>query len=129
MSRKIWQLKLDVIMAREKELEFPEFIRQLRTILGFSRKVVSDDTGISKAKLLDLEGGHFSLMPKHGMIELLADYYEVSKELLNEKCEKFCLNAQKDRKQFQPFFIKHPEWTPKEVIESQGSKVYQFNRV
>lgn len=120
MSRKIWELKIDVMMKREKEMDFPEFIRQLRSILGFSRKVVADDTGITRAKLLDLEHGHFSMIPKEEIIHALAEYYEVPLDFLKRKCEEYCVKVQSEKKQYAPFYQRHPEWTPTNVLESQG---------
>lgn len=111
------------MMQREHELDFPAFILQLRNILGFTRKVVADDTGISKAKLLDLEHGNFSMMPREEIFVSLAEYYEIPQEFLKKKCEAFCVKIQSERKRYQPFYQKHPEWTPKDVLESHMESV------
>lgn len=120
MSRKIWKLKIDVMMQREHEMDFPHFINNLRKMLGFSRKVVADDTGISGAKLLDLEHGNFSLVPKDEIILALAEYYEVPFDFLKAKCEAYCKKVLSEKTQYTTFFQRHPELTPKSVLESQG---------
>lgn len=103
MSRAIWKLKVDTVLAREKEMEFPQFMKSLRMLLGFKRKVVANDIGISDAKLLDIEYGNFTYMLKDELVKSLADYYEVPYDFLYGKCQDYCERSKKFRGGHDPF--------------------------
>lgn len=94
MFRKIVQLKIEVILKREKEYEFPEFLKQIRDLIGFTRKTVCQDTGISRATMLDLEHGNFA-RTKEEPLKILNNYYGLPEGLLIKKSNDYCNKPEK----------------------------------
>ena len=81
-------LKFSHAVKHEFSFEFPDFIKQLRLILGRSRKSVAKEVGISYDKLFRLECGNFRVFYKKRIADL-SSYYGVDKEVLERKCEAF----------------------------------------
>lgn len=107
MFEKLWKIKMDVMMRSEKEHDFPEFIKLLRNLMGVTRRSMACDTGITPAKLLDLEHGHFLVMPKENTLKTIADYFGIPVPFLEKKCQKYCSKAEK--KKFATFNEMHPD--------------------
>lgn len=109
MSREIWHHKVELAMERASDIDFPQFLHQLRDLLGFTRKTICMDTGISPAKLLDLEYGHFCFMPKEDVLQSLSQYYEIPVNFLRDKCRSYCQKSQEERKKFKKLVYKRSE--------------------
>src|SRR5688572_17628904 len=107
---KFWQQKKDYAIKTEKEYDFPEFLAHIRHYFGFSRRMLSRDTGISHDKLVDLERGHFTLMPSDWVLGAIAEYYDLPVELFKSKCKAYCAKMKKQKTL--PFYKKYPESTP-----------------
>lgn len=123
MSRAIWNMKLATIVQREKELEFPEFMKQVRKTLGFSRKTISEDTGMPQSKLITLEYGYFQTMQKDNTLETLADYYELPLDFIKRKCKEYCRRKRAKSSFFPSFHEKHPEFEEEVASIKKSSRV------
>ena len=88
MGSKFLENDLKDVIKKERFYEFPEFLRQIRTALGPSRRKVSSDLDIPYEKLNRLEHGEFKTFYLFE-INALAEYYGIQRSLLTKKCKKF----------------------------------------
>lgn len=87
--------KLQIIMNEEKNYEFPEFIKLIRQILGFSRKYVAEMMDVSTGKILYLEKGKFVRGPDLEFIISLSSFYGLNRQFIKEKYN-YYINKQKN---------------------------------
>ena len=80
---------LKEIISNQENFDFPRFLTHLRSSLCLSRKIVTHDLKIPYLKLFYLEIGAFSYLPDKKIINKLAQYYGVSKILMQKKAENY----------------------------------------
>lgn len=85
----IAQARVKEIIDQESDLEFPMFLRCLRTAQKIPRNDICQAIGISRGCLYHIESGSFKRMPELSLISLIAAYLGVNKQLLIKKCKKF----------------------------------------
>ncbi len=110
MSKNMWKIKVEIMMRKQDEYEFPEFIRNLRMLLGFSRKSVAQDLGFSLAKLIDLERGYFCKLPDEEVLLKITDYYDLPQDFLKSKVLVFVAKKEmeKTQKKYKSFMESYP---------------------
>ena len=100
MSRESLQKqRLEQYVSMEDQFNFPEFLRLIRTSLGLTRLVASQDLGLSKMRLYALEYGKFRRVPEIEHLARLAEYYGVSSRLLQRKAAEYMLQPKDKPKQ------------------------------
>ena len=81
-------IKMRFTIQREREYTFPQFLKQLRKVLGKTRSAVSQDLGISYDQMFRLESGRFlNYQPER--VEVLAVYFGVKPEVMHRKFHDF----------------------------------------
>jgi transcriptional regulator with XRE-family HTH domain len=105
------KVKVEVMLKRQGDSEFPEFLRNLRLLLGFTRKVVAADLGLQIARLIDLEKGYFSKMPDEEVINMITDYYDLPPGFLNLKAVEYVAkkDAEKSKKKYRSVIESYPD--------------------
>lgn len=88
MSVRCLKHKVKSLVEDEHEFSFHDFIFRLRQCLGASRRLVSDDTGITQSRLANLENGNF-LEIDLAEVLIICEYYSVPKALLIKKSKEF----------------------------------------
>ncbi len=79
------EIKLCSLIEREYLYPFPEFITELRKVLGRTRQVVAYDLDLEYDALLRMETGR-SKVYNADKVRALAEYYGVSESTLEQKC-------------------------------------------
>lgn len=93
MSVRLFKHKLKIMLEKEEEFEFPQFIHDVRKCLGACRRVVCEDTGIKEKKLRDIELGVFCTAPLDAIAKL-CQYYGLPKALMTRKAKEYvAINA------------------------------------
>jgi|SRR5271170_3403306 len=77
------------VVADEGIMLFPEFIFYVRLAYGQTRKGVAKDLKITPQRLFILENGTFEKVPKKRELDSISEYYEVDREILQEKADFF----------------------------------------
>ena len=97
MIIKNWKEHIENLNAIEPELSFPQYIFDIREMYGINRSKVAESIGIRKSKLFLLEYGYFCEMPSDDILSSLATFYDISYQLLKNKCRHFCDEKMKMR--------------------------------
>lgn len=82
------EIKLCSLIEREYLYPFPEFITELRKVLGRTRQVVAYDLDLEYDALLRMETGKSKTYNAEN-VNLLAEYYGVSASVLEQKCRQW----------------------------------------
>ena len=72
---------------QNNNLNFGSLLRTIRLVLGIKMSTVCEDTGIDSQKLRGFEMERFRREPQSDDIKILANYYGISHEHLQEKLE------------------------------------------
>ena len=83
------KLNVERIIQDNRKMNFPEFISKLREALCISRQVVADDLNIHYLKLFYMEIGGFRKALDPELIDRLADYFGVYREIMRKKAADF----------------------------------------
>lgn len=81
--------KINELVERANEYEFPELISMLRESVGSTRKKMSEEVKISEYLLFRWEHGEFKKCIKPMQIAKMSDYYQVPFKFLNTKMKEF----------------------------------------
>ncbi len=90
--------KLDLLMNEEKNYEFPQFIKLIRQMLGFSRKYVAEMMDVSTGKILYLERGKFIRGPDLEFIISLSSFYGLNRQFAKEKYDYYINKLKNEEK-------------------------------
>ena len=79
--------KIQEVIKKEKNLKFPEFVKELRLSLGITQRAVAEQSKIKGKRLFRIESHthFFKIGPSEEELELLAEYYGISLEILTQK--------------------------------------------
>jgi len=91
------EIKLQSLIKREYSYNFPDFITELRKVLGRTRQVVAYDLDLEYDALLRMESGK-SKVYNAGSVTLLAEYYGVNPSILEKKSRTWQLESKKKYK-------------------------------
>lgn len=81
--------KIQQLLEREEEYDFPEFLSLLRENIGSNRKAVAKETNLSDFLLFHWEHGNFKKCIKASNLAILSDYYQIPFKLLNRKMKEY----------------------------------------
>ena len=76
-------------LTEDINLEFPDFLKRLRTRLGFSGKSFSELIGIKNTDYNDFENKNYFKCPNDKQLAKIAEAYEISFELLKDKRDEY----------------------------------------
>lgn len=93
--------RLEDVIARHAEFDFPEFLNTLRRSLGIQRRYLCQNTSLLESRMFYLEKGRFKRMPDDYELVTLAEYYGVDPKIMKRKCEVF-LASGKAKPQYTP---------------------------
>lgn len=91
----IANVRIQNILEREDEFEFPAFIRCARKTLGITRKSLADEMGIHTTKLHYLESGNFKRMPEISILSFLSEYLGIPQNIIVKKARNYVEGVKK----------------------------------
>lgn len=83
------KIEIEKLIKNQEKYNFSKFLSELRSALGVSRRVISNDLRISYLNMLNLESGNFRKMPNDKIINKISEYYGIDNNLLSKKADKF----------------------------------------
>lgn len=89
LREELMKLKVETLMKREGEYEFPEFMRLVRKSLGFTRKAVAGFLDVSESKMYYLEEGKFIRGPDPEFVATLAHFYGLNGKFVMKKFKEY----------------------------------------
>lgn len=87
------KLRLKKLLDRQRDMQFPEFLKGLRLAYGQSRRNVCTDLKFSEMRMFCLENGTFRRGVLLSEIEMIAKYYNIEIDLIKEKANNFILGG------------------------------------
>lgn len=88
----IYKKRLKDTIMHQSLYEFPQFLKDIRKSLGYSRKDVYEFANVTQARLFNMENGLFTKSPHMEYLVLLSKLYNVDLGLLKEKLEKYLMS-------------------------------------
>jgi transcriptional regulator with XRE-family HTH domain len=86
---KIVQETVFECVTKDINLDFPDFLKNLRAKMGFSGKALSKHIEISSCDYNDFENKTYYKNPTDKQLSKIAEFYEVNVELLKKKRDEF----------------------------------------
>lgn len=91
------QKALKILIERERELNFPQFLKVVRKLFGISREYVACHSHISPWQLYRWESGEFKRSIHVSDLLGISDYYGIPFKLLTRKMMDYVTNQELDK--------------------------------
>jgi transcriptional regulator with XRE-family HTH domain len=95
---KVFDKIMDDIRSEMKELSFHEILRQSRDGMGLMQYRTAEFLGMRNSRLKNLETGFFRSMPLDQELDAISDFFELPREMLEDKAARHVRSRRVDRK-------------------------------